>query len=85
MQRRVEQVLAVEVGFVTGSLVLDRLQARGERLVPLPRECRDVAALAWKWHKPLSARLQPVKDKRAGDKTDFDSQYLFNTTLHPGN
>ena len=43
----------------------------------------DVAALAWKWHKPLTARLQPVADKRAGDKTDFDSQYLFNTTLHP--
>lgn len=45
----------------------------------------DVAALAWKWHKPLSARLQPVKDKGAGDRTDFDSQYLFNTTLHAGN
>jgi len=42
----------------------------------------DVAALAWKWHKPLSARLQPVKDKKTGDRTDFDSQYLFNTTLH---
>jgi uncharacterized protein (UPF0210 family) len=44
----------------------------------------DVAALAWKWHKPLSARLQPVKGKKAGDQTDFDSPYLFNTTLHPG-
>jgi uncharacterized protein len=42
----------------------------------------DVAALAWKWHKPLSARLQPVKDKKSGDKTDFDSPFLFNTTLH---
>jgi len=42
----------------------------------------DVAALAWKWRKPLSARLLPVKDKNAGDKTDFDSQYLFNTTIH---
>jgi uncharacterized protein (UPF0210 family) len=42
----------------------------------------DVAALAWKWKKPLSARLQPVKNKEAGDRTDFDSQYLFNTTLH---
>ena len=41
----------------------------------------DVAALAWKWHKPLSARLLPVKGKKAGDKTDFDSQYLFNTTI----
>jgi hypothetical protein len=44
----------------------------------------DVAALAWKWHKPLSARLQPVKGKTAGDTTEFESQYLFNTTLHSG-
>lgn len=59
--------------------------------VPLPGDVSDarlrkifgdVAALAWKWHKPLSARLQPVKGKKAGDTTDFDSQYLFNTTLH---
>ncbi|HEY0749054.1 MAG TPA: DUF711 family protein [Steroidobacteraceae bacterium] len=42
----------------------------------------DVASLAWKWNKPLSARLQPVLGKRAGDRTDFNSQYLFNTTLH---
>jgi uncharacterized protein (UPF0210 family) len=42
----------------------------------------DVAALAWKWKKPLSARLQPVKGKKSGEHTDFDSQYLFNTTLH---
>jgi uncharacterized protein (UPF0210 family) len=42
----------------------------------------DVAALAWKWHKPLSARLLPVENKKAGDQTDFDSQYLYNTTLH---
>lgn len=51
-----------------------------ERLVKI---FGDVAALAYKWHKPLSARLQPVKGKAAGDKTDFASQYLFNTTLHP--
>jgi uncharacterized protein (UPF0210 family) len=43
----------------------------------------DVAALAWKWRKPLTARLQPVKDKKGGDQTDFDSQYLYNTKLHP--
>ncbi len=42
----------------------------------------DVASLAWKWHKPLSARLLPVKGKKAGDLTEFHSQYLFNTTLH---
>ena len=52
-----------------------------ERLV---RIFGDVAALAWKWHKPLSARLQPVKGKRPGDKTDFDGPYLFNTTVHEG-
>jgi hypothetical protein len=32
--------------------------------------------------KPLSARLQPVSGKKAGDMTEFESQYLFNTRLH---
>jgi uncharacterized protein (UPF0210 family) len=41
----------------------------------------DVASLAWKWHKPLSARLQPVKGKKPGDQTDFSDRYLFNTTI----
>jgi uncharacterized protein (UPF0210 family) len=42
----------------------------------------DVASLAWKWKKPLSARLQPVAGKKAGDQTEFSSRFLFNTTLH---
>jgi uncharacterized protein (UPF0210 family) len=42
----------------------------------------DVASLAWKWKKPLSARLQPVAGKKAGDMTQFSSRFLFNTTLH---
>jgi uncharacterized protein len=42
----------------------------------------DVASLAWKWKKPLSARLQPVAGKKAGDQTQFSSRFLFNTTLH---
>lgn len=42
----------------------------------------DVASLAWKWKKPLSARLQPVQGKKAGDRTEFEDEYLFNTTLH---
>jgi uncharacterized protein len=42
----------------------------------------DVASLAWKWKKPLSARLQPVAHKGPGDSTSFESQFLFNTTLH---
>ena len=43
----------------------------------------DVASLATKWNKPLSARLQPVAGKHAGDRTEFQDPYLFNTTLHP--
>jgi uncharacterized protein len=42
----------------------------------------DVASLAWKWKKPLSARLQPVAGKKSGDQTQFSSRFLFNTTLH---
>jgi uncharacterized protein len=48
----------------------------------LARIFGDVAALAYKWHKPLSARLQPVKGKRAGEVSEFAGQFLFNTTLH---
>ncbi len=48
----------------------------------LTRIFGDVASLAWKWNKPLSARLQPVKGKKAGDRTEFADPYLFNTTLH---
>jgi uncharacterized protein (UPF0210 family) len=43
----------------------------------------DVASLAWKWNKPLSGRLQPVAGRKAGESTEFSSDYLFNTTLHP--
>ena len=42
----------------------------------------DVASLAWKWHKPLSARLLPVKGLKAGDQTQFNDEFLFNTSLH---
>ena len=49
----------------------------------LERIFGDVASLATKWNKPLSARLQPVHDKKPGDQTDFQDPYLFNTTVHP--
>jgi len=48
----------------------------------LARIFGDVASLAWKWNKPLSARLQPVAGKKAGDVTAFGGPFLFNTTLH---
>ena len=43
----------------------------------------DMASLAVKWHKPLSARLLPVSGKHAGDVTEFDDPYLVNATLQP--
>jgi uncharacterized protein len=43
----------------------------------------DVASLAVKWNKPLSARLQPIPGKKPGDRTAFDDPFLFNTIVHP--
>ena len=41
----------------------------------------DVASLAVKWHKPLSARLLPVAGKHVGDMTEFVSPYLVNIRI----
>jgi hypothetical protein len=43
MQRCIEQILAIEISLVARFLVLHWLEASGERLVPFPRERRDVA------------------------------------------
>ncbi|HEY6895256.1 MAG TPA: DUF711 family protein [Rhodanobacteraceae bacterium] len=75
----VDSVLAYSAVCGTG---LDTVPLPGdvseERLVKI---YGDVAALAWKWHKPLSARLQPVKGKKQGERTNFDGPYLFNATI----
>jgi uncharacterized protein (UPF0210 family) len=41
----------------------------------------DVATLALRWQKPLSARLFPVPGKHAGERTTFTSPYLTNTVI----
>ena len=41
----------------------------------------DVATLALRYQKPLSARLFPVPGKQAGERTNFSSQYLTNTII----
>jgi uncharacterized protein (UPF0210 family) len=43
----------------------------------------DMATLAFKWHKPLSARLLPVKGKGPGDMTEFDGPFLVNAAIQP--
>jgi len=63
---------------------LDTIPLPGDvTLGQLERIYADVASLATKWNKPLSARLQPIPGKEPGDKTDFEDPFLFNTTVHP--
>jgi uncharacterized protein (UPF0210 family) len=62
---------------------LDTLPLPGDITVDqIARILSDVASLAVKWNKPLSARLQPIKGKKAGDQTEFHNPFLFNTTIH---
>jgi len=63
---------------------LDTIPLPGDiSLEQMERIFADVASLATKWNKPLSARLQPIPNRKPGDQTDFQDPYLFNTTLHP--
>ena len=81
-----------------GSINIDSLLAyssvcgTGLDTVPLPgditeaqlaRIIGDVAVLAYKWKKPLTARLQPVSGAQAGEMTRFDSPILVNARLQP--
>jgi uncharacterized protein (UPF0210 family) len=43
----------------------------------------DMASLAFKWKKPLSARLLPIAGKAAGELTEFNDPFLVNATLQP--
>lgn len=41
----------------------------------------DMASLAFKWRKPLSARLLPVLGKGWGEMSEFDDPFLVNAKL----
>jgi len=61
---------------------LDTIPLPGDVTVEqMERMLADVAALALKWKKPLSARLQPVAGKKAGERTDFDDPFLVNAVI----
>jgi uncharacterized protein (UPF0210 family) len=77
----------------TGAISRDALMSyssvcsTGLDAVPLPGDTSqhelesiiaDMASLAVKWHKPLSARLLPVTGKKGGEMTEFSSPYLAN-------
>jgi uncharacterized protein len=83
-----------------GNFDLDSLLAysavcgTGLDTVPLPgdvtalqleRIIGDMASLAFKWHKPLTARLIPAPGKKRGERTDFNfgMSGFPNATLQP--
>jgi uncharacterized protein len=76
----IDSLLAYSAVCGTG---LDTVPLPGDiSLEQIERIFGDVASLATKWNKPLSARLQPLAGKKAGDQTNMESQFLFNTTVH---
>ncbi len=76
----IDSLLAYSAVCGTG---LDTIPLPGDiSLEQIERIFGDVASLAVKWNKPLSARLQPVPGKKPGDRTEFQDSALFNTTLH---
>lgn len=75
---------------VTSLLAFSSVCGTGLDCLPLPGGVRpgkiyaillDVAALAIKLNKPLSARLLPVPGKKAGDRTDFRSPHLVDCRI----
>ena len=77
---------------VDGLLAYSAVCGTGLDTIPLPgdvttgqleRMLGDVAALARKWNKPLSARLLPVQGRKAGERTEFDDPFLVNAVLQP--
>lgn len=74
-----ESLLAFSAVCGTG---LDCVPLPGDVLVSrLAAIITDVASLADKLHKPLSARLFPVPGKKPGDRTDLQSPYLIDATI----
>ena len=75
----VDSVLAYSAVCGTG---LDTIPLPGDITEEqIARMIGDMATLAFKWHKPLSARLQPAAGKKPGDRTEFDDPFLVNATL----
>jgi uncharacterized protein (UPF0210 family) len=66
--------------------------AGGLDTIPLPgdvsearlaRIIGDVTTLAFKWNKPLAARLLPAPGRKAGEQTEFNDSRMANTTIQP--
>jgi len=71
-------------------LVYSAVCGTGLDMVPIPGDTPlekieaillDISSLALKLNKPLSARLLPIPNKQAGEKTNFNSPYLVNCKI----
>lgn len=78
---RIDDLLAYSAVCGTG---LDTIPLPGDiSEAQLAHIITDMASLASKWHKPLSARLLPVQRKAPGQRTEFDDPFLVNATIQP--
>ncbi len=84
-QRGAEGVLTI-----TDLLLYSAVCGTGLDTLPLPGETSieqlqaillDLAALALRLNKPLTARLMPIPGKKAGDPTGFDFEYFANSKV----
>ena len=64
--------------------------AGGLDTIPLPGDITepqiakilgDVATLAFKWQKPLAARLLPIAGRKPGERTEFEDSRMANTVI----
>jgi uncharacterized protein (UPF0210 family) len=86
-QRAAEGTLSIK-----DLLLYSAVCGAGLDTVPLPGDISagelagillDVAVLAQRLDKPLTARLMPVPGKKAGDRTDFEFAYFANSRVLP--
>jgi uncharacterized protein (UPF0210 family) len=77
---------------VTDLLLYSAVCGTGLDTIPLPGDVSeeqlaavllDLAALAQRLGKPLTARLMPVPGKQAGDPTGFDFAFFANSRVMP--
>ena len=75
---------------LTDLLLYSSVCGTGLDTIPLPGDISeeklyalllDVASISIKLDKPLSARLMPVPNRKAGEMTDYDFEYFANTKI----
>ncbi|MBD2343055.1 DUF711 family protein [Anabaena subtropica] len=75
---------------ITNLLLYSAVCGCGLDTIPIPGDITiekiaailsDMATLAFKLNKPLSARLFPIPDKKAGEMTTFNSPYLVDCQI----